>query len=66
MSGKLVKLIRDVEGYNQHEFAKLIGVSRSTIAYIEAGYIQVSSEVSRKICDAIGRDRVEEIKKIMK
>ena len=66
MNGKLVKLIRDVEGYNQHEFANLIGVSRSTIAYIEAGYIQVSSEVSRKIAEAVGYDRVEEIKKIIK
>lgn len=66
MNGKLVKLIRDVEGCNQHEFARLIGVSRSTIAYIEAGYIQVSSEVSRKIYDAIGHDRVEEIKKLIK
>lgn len=66
MNGKLVKLIRDVESYNQHEFARLIGVSRSTIAYIEADYIQVSSKVSRKIYDAIGHDRVEEIKKIIK
>lgn len=66
MNSKLVKLIRDVEGYNQHEFAKLIGVSRSTIAYIEAEYIQVSSEVSRKIVEAVGYDRVEEIKKLIK
>lgn len=66
MNSKLIKLIRDVEGYNQHEFAKLIGVSRSTIAYIEAEYIQVSSEVSRKIVEAVGHDRVEEIKKLIK
>ena len=66
MDGKLLKLIRDVEGYNQHEFAKLIGVSRSTIAYIEAGYISMSPKVYKKIVEAVGHDRVEEIKKLIK
>lgn len=66
MNGKLIKLIRDVEGLNQHEFANLIGVSRTTIAYIEAGYISVSSEVASKIYDAIGIERVEEISKLLK
>ncbi|GIN58101.1 hypothetical protein J8TS2_24200 [Lederbergia ruris] len=61
MNRQLIKAIRDIEGLNQHEFAKLAGVSRSTIAYIEADYINVSPEISRKITEAIGQERVERI-----
>lgn len=66
MDAQLLKLIRNIEGYNQYEFANLIGVSRSTIAFIEAGYIPVSPKVSRKIIEAVGHDRVQEIKKLIK
>jgi len=66
MNAQLLKLIRDVEGYNQHEFANLIGASRSTIAYIEAGYIPISPSIADKIYDAIGAERVEEISKLLK
>lgn len=66
MDAQLLKLIRNIEGYNQYEFANLIGVSRSTIAYIEAGYIPMSPRVYKKIIEAIGHERVEEIKKLIK
>lgn len=61
MNRQLIKAIRDIEGLNQHEFAKLAGVSRSTIAYIEAGYTNVSPAISRKITEAIGNERVAKI-----
>ncbi|MEK4031018.1 helix-turn-helix transcriptional regulator [Pseudobacillus sp. FSL P4-0506] len=61
MNRQLVKAIRDVLGLNQHRFSKEVGVSRSTIAYIEAGYTSVSPETQRKITEAVGADFVKKV-----
>ncbi|WP_182200406.1 helix-turn-helix domain-containing protein [Paraliobacillus salinarum] len=61
MDKKTFKLIRQVAGLNQHEFAKKIGVSRSTVAYVEAGYIGISKEVEQKV-----KNRFSDIEKIRK
>lgn len=61
MNRQLIRAIRDLEGLNQHKFAELTGVSRSTLAYIEAGYIAASPEISRRIKEAVGHERVEQV-----
>nr|WP_144922364.1 helix-turn-helix transcriptional regulator [Paenibacillus bovis] len=61
MDKRLIRTIRDIEKLNQYQFAELVGVSRSTIAYIEAGYTPVSEKVGRKIIEVIGQDRVDKI-----
>lgn len=66
MNRQLVKAIRDMRGLNQYSFSELIGVSRTTISYIEAGYISVSPETQRKIIAAVGSDFVAKVAELIK
>lgn len=65
MNRQLVKAIRDIRGLNQYKFSEAVGVSRSTIAYIEAGYIPVSPEIQRKITEAFGADFVAKVAELL-
>src|SRR5699024_11236926 len=53
MNNQLIKSIRMSLHLNQNEFSKLIGVGRSELANIEAGYRDVSENLVRAIRENI-------------
>lgn len=53
--GIYIKRWRVARAMTQDDFAKLCGVSRATIVYIENGYVNVSFRTLKKIANAMGR-----------
>lgn len=51
--GARLKEARLKRGYSQDEIAEILHVSRSAVAYIETGKVNLSLESFMRICDAI-------------
>lgn len=52
MIGKRLKMLRTKTGKDQLTFAKILGVSQSTLSHYETGRRDLSTEIIRKIIDA--------------
>lgn len=61
MNHELIKLIRINMRLNQHKFSELIGVHRSDLANIEAGYRAPSDKFITKIYEHVDVDFIEKV-----
>ncbi|WP_061570292.1 helix-turn-helix domain-containing protein [Caldibacillus debilis] len=65
MNRELIKLIRQSLRMNQHQFSSKLGISRSQLALVEAGYIEPSRELIEKIRQLVGDDYIQRVKNIL-
>jgi len=56
--GKLIQKLREERGVTQEELAKSLGTTQSTIARIEKGEQNLSTETLSKISESLGKDVV--------
>lgn len=63
--GKFLREGRERKGMLQSEVAQLVGISRSYVTVIEAGERNVDLILALKLCQAIGLDLGDFIKKFM-
>lgn len=66
LTGKAIRLARTNARLTSQELAKLMGVSRTLISYIEQGHVSLTSETERKVREAFAKAGVtdEELKEI--
>lgn len=66
ITAEMLPYLRQFRGYNQKEFADLMGVSQSVLSQLEAGKLALSEYYEKKIRKAIHRLRIsnEEIEYI--
>lgn len=64
MNRKLIRALRVNKSLNQLQFSELIGVSRATIAQIEAGYVKPSKNVIQKIYDALDSEYIDKVREL--
>lgn len=64
MNNQLIKSIRMSLHLNQNEFSKLIGVGRSELANIEAGYRDVSENLVRAIRENIDLEFIKKVEEV--
>ncbi|KMJ58094.1 hypothetical protein AB685_14910 [Bacillus sp. LL01] len=67
MDAKLFAVIRKLEGLNQDDIAKILGVSQSLIAKIEKGERSITHEVSRRLITELNLtpEKISEIKRLI-
>ena len=65
MNSELIKLIRQSLRLNQYQFSSKLGISRSQLALVEAGYIEPSQELTEKIRQLVGDDYIQRVKNIL-
>lgn len=59
MYERTIKRIRETLMLTQQEFAKLVGVSRQTVAFWETGVRGISLKNSRKIVEICHKNNIE-------
>jgi transcriptional regulator with XRE-family HTH domain len=63
MNAKILRAVRQVNGLNQYEMASRLGISRSYLAKIEAGYSDYPTHLTSKVVNEFG-EQLELIKQI--
>lgn len=53
VNGEVLKALREANGYQQGEFAELIGIDRSSLANIERGHRNASPKVLQQMADVL-------------
>jgi DNA-binding XRE family transcriptional regulator len=64
MDKGLIQLIRMNMRLNQHKFAELLGVHRSDLANVEAGYRDPSDKLIEKIYENVDGEFITQVKAI--
>lgn len=65
MSRDLFKQIRLTLGLGQVEFAKLLGISSSYVAMIDAGRREVSDNVERLVREKVDSELINQVKTLI-
>lgn len=64
MDKELIKGIRAVLQMNQNEFSKFLGVNRSELANVEAGYREASDRLIEAIYSKFDRGFIKKIEEV--